>query len=122
VLQHVALEVGGADVEACAAFWALVGFERVEPPETLRDRAVWLARGPTQIHLLLIDSPTAPPEGHAAVVVEDYEAALARLRNAGFDVAPRAEHWDAARAFVRDPAGHRVELMAAPPPSAPRSG
>jgi catechol 2,3-dioxygenase-like lactoylglutathione lyase family enzyme len=116
VLQHVALETSRADGEAAAAFWRLLGFEDVEPPESLRLRAGWLQRGPTQIHLLWSDDPVAPPEGHAAVVVDDYDATVVRLRKAGHEVEPRTEHWGAPRAFVRAPGGHRVELMAAPPP------
>jgi catechol 2,3-dioxygenase-like lactoylglutathione lyase family enzyme len=117
VLQHVALETSRADGAAATAFWRLLGFDEVDPPQTLRDRAGWLQRGETQIHLLWSDDPVAPPEGHAAVVVEDYDAALARIRDAGHPVEERPAHWGAPRAFARAPGGHRVELMAAPPPS-----
>ena len=99
----------------CAAFYSLLGFRQVEPPETLRERAVWLERGGTQIHLMHVDEPTTPPEGHVALVVDDYERTLAALREAGRDPEPRREHWGSPRAFVRDPAGNRVELMAFPP-------
>ena len=116
MLQHVALEVRPDDGERCAAFWELVGFDRVEPPPALADRTIWVQRDGTQIHLLHTDDPVAPPQGHAAVVVEDYDSVLAALRDHGFDPEPRTEHWGAPRSFVRDPAGHRVELMAAPPP------
>jgi catechol 2,3-dioxygenase-like lactoylglutathione lyase family enzyme len=116
VLQHVALETARADGEAAVAFWQLLGFAVLEPPPTLRDRAAWLQRDGTQIHVLWKEDPTAPPEGHAAVVVPDYDATLARLRDAGYDPEPRTEHWGAPRAFVRSPGGHRVELMSAPPP------
>ena len=116
MLQHVALEVRRQDVPACLAFWRLLGFAQVEPPETLRDRAAWVQNGPTQIHLLFAGDPVAPPEGHPAVVASDYERVLADLRDAGFHPEPRREHWGAPRCFVRDPAGHRVEVMAAPPP------
>jgi catechol 2,3-dioxygenase-like lactoylglutathione lyase family enzyme len=58
----------------------------------------------------------APPAGHAAVVAPDYDEVLDALRRAGFDPEPRREHWGAPRCFVRDPAGHRVEIMSAPPP------
>jgi catechol 2,3-dioxygenase-like lactoylglutathione lyase family enzyme len=115
MLQHVAHETRRADAGAVVAFWALLGFEQVEPPPTLLERAVWLQRGGTQIHLLLTDEPVVPPAGHAAVVVEDYEATLGALRAAGHPVEPRAEHWGAPRAFTTDPSGHRVELMSAPP-------
>ena len=109
------LEVPRDRVEACAGFWSLLGFERVEPPASLADRAVRMQRGDTQIHLMHVDDPVVPPQGHAAVVAPDYDRAFAALRDAGHDPEPRTEHWGAARCFVRDPAGHRVEVMAAPP-------
>ena len=115
MIQHVALETDRADAEAAQRFWRLLGFEPVEPPETLRERADWLQRGETQIHLLWHDSPTAPPDGHVAVVLDDYDGTLERLREEGHEVDPRREHWGAPRAFVRAPGGHRVEVMAAPP-------
>jgi catechol 2,3-dioxygenase-like lactoylglutathione lyase family enzyme len=115
-LQHVTLETRRTDVEAELAFWSLLGFDEVRPPPGLRSVARWAAREGTQIHLIYDDDPVVMPRGHAAVVVPDYEAALARLRDAGFAVRPAEEHWGAARAFVQTPAGHRVEVMAAPPP------
>jgi len=119
VIQHVALETAHADAEAAEEFWQLLGFEPVEPPETLRDRAAWLQKGPTQVHLLWSDAPVAPPEGHVAVVADDYDATIERLREAGHDVDRRTQHWGAPRAFVSAPGGHRVEVMAAPPPARP---
>jgi catechol 2,3-dioxygenase-like lactoylglutathione lyase family enzyme len=115
VIQHVALETRREDGEEAAAFWRLLGFDPVAPPETLKDRAAWLQRDGTQIHLLWHDEPTAAPEGHVAVVLDDYDGTLERLRAAGHPVDPRTEHWGAPRAFVRSPGGHRVEVMAAPP-------
>jgi catechol 2,3-dioxygenase-like lactoylglutathione lyase family enzyme len=116
MIQHVALETARADAEAAERFWRLLGFEPVDPPETLKERAAWLQRGATQIHLLWHERPSAPPEGHVAVVVDDYDATLDRLRGAGHEVDPRRQHWGAPRAFARAPGGHRVELMSAPPP------
>ena len=115
MLQHVAIETRPEDVDAVLAFWALLGFAPAEPPATLRGRTRWVERGATQIHFLLTDDPIVPPEGHAAVVLDDYYATLAALRAAGHPVDPRREHWGAPRAFVTDPSGHRVEVMAAPP-------
>jgi catechol 2,3-dioxygenase-like lactoylglutathione lyase family enzyme len=116
-VQHVALELRREDVEACVAFYELLGFARVDPPESLADRAAWLQAGPTQVHLLWVDDPVVPPEGHVAVVARDYAAVTGALRSAGFEVEARTEHWGAPRCFVRDPAGHRVEVMASPPPT-----
>jgi catechol 2,3-dioxygenase-like lactoylglutathione lyase family enzyme len=115
VIQHVALETARSDAEAAEGFWRLLGFEPVDPPQPLRERAAWLQRGPTQVHLVWADQPVAPPEGHTAVVLDDYDAAVEGLRAAGHEVEPRTQHWGAPRAFVRAPGGHRVEIMAAPP-------
>ena len=115
VIHHVALETAPADGAAAEQFWRLLGFRPVKPPPTLSDRAAWLQSGQTQIHLLWTEGPVAPPKGHAAVVLDDYDHTLARLRDAGYEVESRKEHWAAPRAFVRAPGGHRVEVMAAPP-------
>ena len=69
-----------------------------------------------------IDEPAIADQGHYAIVADDPEAALAALREHGFDPQPGSNAWDAPRWFVRDPAGHLVELMSAPPPSEPIGG
>jgi len=116
MLQHVSLETRAADVEAELAFWTLLGFAPVPAPEGVRSGTEWVERGGTQIHLLVTEDPVAAPEGHAAIVAEGYEGALARLRDAGFVPERRPELWGAPRAFVRSPGGHRIEVMSAPPP------
>jgi catechol 2,3-dioxygenase-like lactoylglutathione lyase family enzyme len=116
VLQHVSIETRPSDVDACVRFYGLVGFRQVEPPPTLAGSATWVERDGTQVHLMHTEDPVVPPSGHHAVTVDDYEATLSALRDAGFEPEPRREHWGAPRSFVRNPAGHRVELMAAPPP------
>jgi catechol 2,3-dioxygenase-like lactoylglutathione lyase family enzyme len=115
MLHHVAIEVTPEQASRCRDFYRLLGFAAVQPPPTLRDRALWLERDRTQVHLLFEQEPVTPPEGHLAVVVEDYDRALEALRDAGHSPQARTEHWGSPRAFVRDPAGHRVELMAFPP-------
>lgn len=118
MIQHVAIELREQDVEACVRFWALLGFERVDPPAALAARSVWVQARDTQIHLLFAQEPVITArqrEGHVAVVVGDYDATLAALRDAGFEPAPRTQHWGSPRAFVTCPAGHRVELMAFAP-------
>ena len=116
-LQHVTLELRRSEVGACVEFYGLLGFERVEPPASLGDRAAWMQAGATQVHLMWVDEPVVAPRGHVAVVAPEYDAVVAALRAAGFEVEARTEHWGAPRSFVRDPAGHLVEVMAAPPPT-----
>jgi catechol 2,3-dioxygenase-like lactoylglutathione lyase family enzyme len=115
VLQHVSIEVPPAEAESAVAFWGLLGFERVESPEALGGHVTWVERQGTQIHLIHTDGATVPVLGHAAVVVDDFEAALGRVRDAGHEVEETRELWGARRAFAIAPGGHRVELMEYPP-------
>jgi catechol 2,3-dioxygenase-like lactoylglutathione lyase family enzyme len=116
MLQHASLEVPEALVPECVAFWALLGFTQMAAPPRLGGRFTWVQREGTQIHLIPSDDPRTPArEGHVAVVADDYERALAALADAGFEAEPAVQAWDVPRSFVRDPAGHLVEVMAAPP-------
>ena len=117
MIHHVTLELREVQAPVEAAFWELLGFELVAPPRGIAGRALWVQRAGTQIHLGYAADPVVPVEAHVAVIADDYDEALARLRSAGHPVDPRAEHWGAARCYTRTPAGHRVEVMAAPPTS-----
>jgi catechol 2,3-dioxygenase-like lactoylglutathione lyase family enzyme len=117
-LHHVSLETRPDDVEAEVAFWALLGFSRVQPPGALGARATWVqsADGVSQIHLLYASDPVVMPKGHVAVVApEPFEECVAALEAAGHAVEPRTQHWGVPRSYVRSPAGHLVEVMASPP-------
>ena len=116
MIQHVSLECRPEDAGDLLRFWRALGFDEVEPPESLRARSTWVqAPGGSQVHFLWTAEPVAPPGGHTAVVARDYDATLAALRGIGHEPEPRDEHWGAPRAFVRGPGGHLVEVMAAPP-------
>jgi catechol 2,3-dioxygenase-like lactoylglutathione lyase family enzyme len=116
MLQHVTIELTEEQVDACVRFYELLGFLRVDPPESIAGRATWVERDGTQVHLMPVGEPAVPASGHHAVLLgADYDGVIERLRDAGFDPEPRKEHWGAKRSFVRNPAGHRVELMAGSP-------
>jgi catechol 2,3-dioxygenase-like lactoylglutathione lyase family enzyme len=115
MLQHASLEVRPEQVQPCVDFWRLLGFEPMTPPPMLRDRFTWVQRSGTQIHLIPVDEPIAARAGHVAVLAEEYDNALSALRDAGFELEPGANAWGAERSFVRDPAGHLVEVMSGPP-------
>jgi catechol 2,3-dioxygenase-like lactoylglutathione lyase family enzyme len=116
MLHHVGMEIEPSEVESAIEFWQLLGFALVEPPESLAE-FTWLERDGTQVHLMPTESPTVPRRGHTAVVAPDYEQTLTALREHGFEVEARREHWGVPRAHAIAPGGHRVELMAAPPRS-----
>ena len=115
MLQHVTLEVTPDQVRDCVAFWALLGFTEMTPPPLLRDRFTWVEREGTQIHLVPVEQPIAAREGHVAVLAEDFEATLTRLTDAGYHLREGTNAWAAPRSFVRDPAGHLIEVMSKPP-------
>src|SRR3954451_9805072 len=116
MLQHASLEVTRDRLADCVAFWQLLGFTPMEPPPKLRNRFTWVEREGTQIHLIPVDDPVTAREGHVAIVAPEYAATLEALRGAGFEPSDGENAWDAPRSFVRDPAGHLVEVMSPPPP------
>jgi catechol 2,3-dioxygenase-like lactoylglutathione lyase family enzyme len=134
MIQHVTRQIPPAQVDQCVQFYSILGFEPVPVPASVAGRAVWLGRssaatdqtagattraaGEAQIHLMPADY-ARPEQGHVAFVIEDYAATVARLRDAGFDVEARREHWGSPRAYVRDPASNLVELMAWAPDERP---
>jgi hypothetical protein len=117
VIHHVSLEVAPADVERTVEFWELIGFARTSAPNEIAEFVTWVERPPHQVHLIHTDEGTAPVLGHTAVVAPEFDGTVAALRDAGFTVEHAQELWGAPRAFALAPGGHRVELMASPPPS-----
>lgn len=117
MLHHVSLEVSPDDADRTVALFGLLGFERVPAPEVIAPYVSWLERDATQIHLIHTPEPTVPALGHPAVVAADFDAAVARLREAGFEFEPAEELWGERRGFAVMPGGGRLELMASPPPA-----
>ena len=118
MIHHTALEVKPDSVREEVAFWTAIGFSEVPVPEQLGDGYTWLESGGTQVHLIHETEPVIPQRAHVAVVVPDFDLALERLREAGSEVRPGRELWGEKRAKATSPAGHVVELTAAPPPPA----
>lgn len=117
MLQHVSLEIPPAEAEAAVEFWRLLGFEPVDSPEPLGGYVTWVEREGTQIHLIHTDAASVPVLGHVAIVVDDFEATFAAVGDAGHEIEESRQLWGARRAFAIGPGGHRVELMASPPPA-----
>ena len=115
MLHHVTLEIPPADAERSIEFWGLLGFRHVEAPPEVAEYVDWVERDGTQIHLIHNPEPTVPVVGHTAVVAADFAETMRRLADAGFEVAETRQLWGEPRAVATAPAGHRVELMAAPP-------
>lgn len=116
MLHHVSLEVLPGDADRFVELLGAIGFERVAAPEVLGDAVLWYGREGTQVHLIVTEGATAPLLGHAAFAVDDFASTLEDLRERGFEFEESRELWGERRGFVLAPSGHRMELMAAPPP------
>jgi catechol 2,3-dioxygenase-like lactoylglutathione lyase family enzyme len=121
MIQHVTRHVTPGQLDDCIRFYRVLGFHPVSVPAGLEGRAVWLqhaADGPSaQVHLMP-QAHARPEGGHFAIVLSDYERTVEDLRLAGHEVEQRRQYWGSPRAYVRDPAGHVVELMAWAPGAA----
>ena len=116
MLHHVSIEVMPADAERMGELLEAIGFERVGAPDVLGAAVLWFGRQGTQGHLIVTEGAVAPSLGHAAFAVDDFDAAVAAIRNLGLDFEESRQLWGERRGFVLAPSGHRMELMAAPPP------
>jgi catechol 2,3-dioxygenase-like lactoylglutathione lyase family enzyme len=116
MIQHVTRQIRPDQLDRCVQFYEILGYFPVAAPASVQGRAVWLrhADGGPDLHLM-VDGEATVERGHVAFVISPYEAVVARLSEAGFEVEPRREHWGSPRAYVRDPAGNLVELMAEAP-------
>lgn len=116
MLHHVSLELPPADLDRFGELLELIGFRRVEAPEALGEAIPWYEREGTQVHLIGTEAAAVPQLGHAAFAAPDFEETVRAVEDAGFEVESHRELWGERRSFVLAPGGHRIELMAAPPP------
>jgi catechol 2,3-dioxygenase-like lactoylglutathione lyase family enzyme len=114
MIHHVTRHIPAACLDRCVEFYGLIGFRKVQTPAGIAGRAVWLEHRGTQIHLLL-DERATPEPGHVGVLLDDYPGTVESLTARGVAVEPRQEHWGSPRAYVHDPAGNLVELIAFAP-------
>ncbi len=118
MIQHVTREVAPVQLDRCVQFYGILGFRTVPVPSGIAGRALWLERAGTQVHLMTREDAQVQ-SGHVGIVVERYGQTIDRLRREGHEIEPRTAHWGSPRAYVRDPAGHLVEMMAFPPGAVP---
>ncbi len=113
MLQHVSIEVPPQDAERFGQMLGLIGFREVEAPPELGGLIPWYEREGTQVHMIITEGASVPVLGHAAFVARDFDADVAALEEAGFEVEEHQQLWGARRSFILAPGGHRVELMEA---------
>ncbi len=114
-LDHVQLAMPpGREADAEAFYSGLLGLERLPKPEPLAARGgCWFSRGEVALHLGVEEDFRPARKAHPALVVRDLGALEATLSAAGVEVRPNPDRGPGDGAYVDDPFGNRIELIAA---------
>ena len=113
--DHVQLAMPpGREDDARAFYVSVCGMtELPKPPELAQRGGAWFASGELQLHLGVEPGFQPSAKAHPAVRCADLDGLLVRLRTAGCDVREDTAVRGVRRAFVNDPFGNRIELVAA---------
>ncbi len=113
-LDHVQLAMPpGREDEAEAFYAGLLGFTREPKPEPMASRGgCWFRNGTVAVHLGVEADFRPAKKAHPALVVRDLPALEAALVAAGVEVRPNPDQPEGAGAYVDDPFGNRIELIA----------
>ena len=106
----------GSEERARAFYGGLLGLPEIEKPEVLAARGgCWFACGKQQLHVGVSDAFSPATKAHPALALRDVEALevlVAQLGAAGCEIRRDVDLPGLARAFVDDPFGNRIELVA----------
>jgi catechol 2,3-dioxygenase-like lactoylglutathione lyase family enzyme len=113
-LDHVQLAMPpGREAEAEAFYSGLLGLTRMPKPVPMAARGgCWFGAGPVALHLGVEEDFRPARKAHPALVVRDLTALRTALRDAGVEVRPNPDAPPGAGAYVDDPFGNRIELVA----------
>ena len=114
-LDHVQLAMPpGREAEAEAFYAGLLGLTRKPKPEPLASRGgCWFESGDVAVHLGVEEDFRPARKAHPALAVRDLPAREAVLRSAGVSVRPNPDVAAGHGAYIDDPFGNRIELVAA---------
>jgi catechol 2,3-dioxygenase-like lactoylglutathione lyase family enzyme len=113
-LDHVQIAVPPELEEAAIAFYGgTIGLKRLPKPEGTGDtRGAWFDAGNVQLHLGIQEGNFKPAtKAHPGLLVEDLNAAMAALEEAGVATKPGSDIPGFKRFFATDPAGNRLEFL-----------
>lgn len=113
-IHHVQLMMPrGREADALAFYGELLGLARIPKPADMPNRdGVWFRLGEQELHLgVQDDSVDASSRAHVALLVDDLDALVERLRERHIEVRESNPIGELRRAHVRDPFGNRLELM-----------
>ena len=110
-VQHISLDVD--DLDAALRFYCdALGLTVAARPAALGDGGAWLDIGDgRQLHLVESASFSPPATSqHLAFGVDDCQATVIELRDAGLEVSDPFDIGAGIQAFLRDPAGNLLEF------------
>jgi len=111
--DHITIEV--SDLQAALAFYSdILGLFPMTMPAELADQGIcWLDLGKGDV-LHLVENPGARPgkTAHIAIEVQDLQAWKDYLATRKVQMfPPKLDLYRAARVFILDPSGNRIELI-----------
>lgn len=110
-LEHVSI-TSPEELEEEVVDWYRRCFELEEmsKPEGTRAKGAWFRIGDQQVHVT-IDEHNPPAIAHFALVVDDFNEIVERLRAEGCHIEQAGIIPGRRRFYTRDPAGNRVEVV-----------
>lgn len=113
-LDHVQLAMpAGGEEQARAFFGGVLEMTEIAKPAVLAARGgVWFAAGAVQLHLGVEAEFRPAHKAHPALLVDDLDAMLVRLRAADVAISDNEPPLEGYRRLhIHDPFGNRIELM-----------
>lgn len=102
----------GGEGEARAFYEGLLSIHEVPKPADLTPRGgCWFEDGDLKIHLGVEENFRPALKAHPALIVEDLTGLITKLIAAGLDVETKVVE-DQIHAYIHDPFGNRIELLA----------
>ena len=103
----------GGEETARRFFVALCGMTEIPKPTELAKRGgCWFRSGQVEIHLGVEQNFRPAAKAHPALICDDYDALVARLKAANVTVKEDFEIPGTRRSHILDPFGNRIELIA----------
>lgn len=113
-IDHVQLAMPrGEEMQARSFYGDVLGLIEIPKPAELLGRGgVWFLCGSVQLHLGVEEEFRPAKKAHPALLVTQFEDSIAAMRDAGFKMTDDTSLPNVRRAFISDPFGNRIELVA----------
>jgi catechol 2,3-dioxygenase-like lactoylglutathione lyase family enzyme len=113
-LHHVNIVVKPGETDQLVGFYTeVLGLNRVDKPsEGTTGGGAWFdINDANQLHISERSDAVMHSDMHFGLVVDDFDAVLGRLAEAGAKWAAQPELFGGRRGSTRDPLGNRIELL-----------